>query len=127
MTSTKPVHRTLAATLAALSLLALAACGTPATPDMSATAANGASSASANGVVQSVERVDKKDAGIGVGAIAGVVVSSPVPRNRMDGDQAYRLTLRMDDGSQQVFATDTDPGYRVGDRIQVVNGIVQHY
>jgi hypothetical protein len=33
----------------------------------------------------------------------------------------------MDDGSQQVFATETDPQFRVGDRVQVVNGIVQHY
>jgi len=117
-------RRALAGTLAALSLLTLAACGTPET---SASDTASADQASATGVVQSVERVDRKDAGIGVGTIAGAVVASPAPRSRMDGAQWYRVTLRMDDGSQQVFAIGTDPGYRTGDRIQVVNGIVQHY
>jgi outer membrane lipoprotein SlyB len=121
-------------------------------------------SASATGVVQGVERVDQKEAGIGVGTIAGAVVGGLVGNqvgsgtgrtaatvagaaggamggrameDRMQqssgssGDsssgEAYRVTLRMDDGSQQVFATDVDPQFRVGQRVQVVNGIVMHY
>lgn len=114
--------------LCALVLLTLGACSMTRAPNMSTSAPSmGASSmASAVGVVQSIERVDQKDAGIGVGAITGVVVGD-TRLSRMRDDQAYRVTLRMDDGAQQVFATETNPSLRVGDRVQIVNGIVEHY
>jgi len=73
--------------------------------------------------------VDRQEAGIGVGSIAGAVVSGTGSgqQDQASSGQAYRVTLRMDDGSQQVFATERNPELRVGDRIQVVNGIVMHY
>lgn len=150
--------------------LALGACSTstPKASTMSSSASAMPASASATGVVQGVERVDQKEAGIGVGTIAGAVVGGLVGNQvgsgtgrtaatvagaaggamgghaiedrmqRSSGSsldsttsgssgEAYRVTLRMDDGSQQVFATDVDPQLRVGQRIQVVNGIVMHY
>lgn len=122
------MNKLLPCALSALALLTLGACSMTRAPAMSTSAPSTATSsmASAVGVVQSIERVDQKDAGIGVGTITGVVVGD-TGRRRARDDQAYRVTLRMNDGAQQVFATETDPSLRVGDRVQIVNGIVEHY
>lgn len=123
------MNKILPCAISALALLTLSGCSMMKMPDMSTSAAPStatSSMASAVGVVQSIERVDQKDAGIGVGSITGVVVGD-TGRSRTPDDRAYRVTLRMDDGAQQVFATETNPSLRVGDRVQIVNGIVEHY
>ncbi len=124
------MNRFLPCMLAMLALLALGACSTPKPTQMSSASAAGmgvSNAASAAGTVQAVERVAQQDAGIGVGTITGVVVGPGMGSGMRQDGQAYRVTLRMDDGSQQVFATATDPGFRPGDRVQIVNGVVQHY
>lgn len=40
------------------------------------------------------------------------------------GEQAYRVTLRMDDGSTQVVSQGTPPSYRSGDRVNLSGGII---
>jgi len=150
-------HPYLKSTILVAALLSLGACSSWNTPSTASAGTMNSSSGASNsmaastGVVQSVERVDADQAGIGVGAISGVVVpgrignqASSTSNLETDGTssgssgmnsgssmsssgQAYRITLRMNDGSQQVFATATDPQYRPGDRIQIVNGIVEHY
>lgn len=118
-------HKFLARTLFSAALLSLAACSTT-QPMMPANSSMGSTASSAmTGMVQGIDMVNSSEAGIGVGTISGVAVSGMMPRGGMS-DQAYRITLRMDDGSQQVFATARNPELRVGDRIQIVNGIVMH-
>ena len=40
---------------------------------------------------------------------------------------AYRFTLRMSDGNNQVFTQSTNVDIRVGDRVQVDNGVLRRY
>lgn len=62
------------------------------------------------------------------GAIAGGVIGDQVEKrvnnNRADGVGAYRLRVRMDDGSYQTFTQDRIDNLRVGDRVRIDNGQV---
>jgi len=107
------------------------------------------------GVVQSIDLVRVDNTGIGVGAIAGAVVGGIVgsqvgggrgntaatvigaaggayagheleKRNQQQSD-AYKLSIRMRDGSYQTVTQTTKPDIRVGDRVQVDNGVARRY
>lgn len=107
------------------------------------------------GVVQSIDLVRVDNTGIGVGAIAGAVVGGIVgsqvgggrgntaatvlgaaggayagheleKRNQQQSD-AYKFTLRMNDGSYQTVTQTTHADIRVGDRVKVENGVAQRY
>ncbi|WP_114968625.1 glycine zipper 2TM domain-containing protein [Rhodoferax ferrireducens] len=110
---------------------------------------------SAYGVVQSIELVRQNNTGIGIGAIAGAVVGGIVgnqvgagqgktaatvvgaaggayaghqveKRNQQQAD-AYKFTIRMRDGSYQTVMQTTNPDIRVGDRVQIDNGVARRY
>lgn len=42
-------------------------------------------------------------------------------------DPAYRITVRMDNGTDQMLVVDTMPPYRVGDRVRYSNGALNAY
>lgn len=44
--------------------------------------------------------------------------------SRSAREQAYRITLRMDDGSTQVLNQSSTPTYRSGDRVNLSNGVI---
>lgn len=44
--------------------------------------------------------------------------------SRSAREQAYRITLRMDDGSTQVLNQSSTPTYRSGDRVNFSNGVI---
>ncbi len=110
---------------------------------------------SAQGVVQSIELVRQTNSGSGVGLIAGALVGGIVghqvgagqgktaatvvgaaggayagneieKRNQQQAD-AYKFTIRMRDGSYQTVMQTTNPDIRVGDRVQIDNGVVRRY
>ena len=107
------------------------------------------------GVVQSMDLVRVDNTGIGVGAIAGAVVGGIVgsqvgggrgntaatvigaaggayagheleKRNQQQSD-AYKFSLRMNDGSYQTVTQTTHADIRVGDRVKVENGVARRY
>ena len=107
------------------------------------------------GVVQSIDLVRVDNTGIGVGAIAGAVVGGIVgsqvgggrgntaatvigaaggayagheleKRNQQQSD-AYKFSLRMNDGSYQTVTQTTHADIRVGDRVKVENGVARRY
>ncbi|OBV39370.1 hypothetical protein [Janthinobacterium psychrotolerans] len=41
------------------------------------------------------------------------------------GNMMYRVTLRLDDGSTRAIMQNSQPGYQVGDRVKMVNGLLQ--
>lgn len=43
------------------------------------------------------------------------------------GNMQYRVTLRLDDGSTRTLMQNSQPGYQIGDRVKVVNGLLQRY
>ncbi len=112
---------------------------------------------SGSGVVQSIELVRQNTAssGIGIGTIAGAVVGGIVgnqvgqgrgntaatvigaaggayagheleKRSQQQSD-AYKFTVRMDNGGYQTLTQSTNPDIRVGDRVQIENGTVRRY
>lgn len=118
---------------------------------------NSSGAYSSYGVVQSIELIRQDSGGkpIGIGTIAGAVVGGIVgnqvgsggartaatvagaaggayvghemeKRNQQPTD-AYKFTIRMSNGSNQVFMQNTNTDIRVGDRVQIDNGVVRRY
>jgi outer membrane lipoprotein SlyB len=116
-------------------------------------AAGSVSSASGYGVVQSIDTVPREQGGTGVGTVAGAVVGGllgnqvgsgrgrtaatvagaaggalaggQMQRNSQQaGSQAYRVTLRMDNGAMQTLMMDAPPNLQLGERVRVANGVI---
>lgn len=111
-----------------------------------------ASNVSGYGTVQSVETVSRQDSNNLVGTLGGAVVGgllghqigsgtgntvatlagaaggaaagNQVQRNMNNSRarQAYRITVRMDDGSTQTLLQDSAPGVQRGDHVRLANG-----
>ena len=106
------------------------------------------------GVVDNIEAVTKPGQGSGLGAVAGGVLGgilghqvgngsgrdlatlagavggafagNQVERNHRS-TQEYRVTVRFQDGSSRSFSQSSQPGWRIGDRVKVVDGSLQPY
>jgi outer membrane lipoprotein SlyB len=145
--------------LVAVLSLSLFGCGSTSTPrPVSSAGASTVSSApavSGYGVVQSVDVINRQDAGIGLGAVAGAVVGGVVGNQVGKGrgntvatvagaaggayaghqmqkqarrdDQVYRVTVRMDDGSLQAYTQETFPTVGAGDRVRISGGVIERY
>lgn len=107
------------------------------------------------GVVQSVELVKQDNNGAGLGTIAGAVVGGVVgnqvgagrgntaatvigaaggayighelENRQQQNAEAYKITVRMENGSYQTLMYSTNPGFRVGDRVRFENSVLQRY
>ncbi len=104
------------------------------------------------GVVQSVQEVDAKGEGSGLGAVGGAVVGGVLGNQVGHGDgttiatvigavggavagneiekrvktsKSYAITVRFDDGSSRVITEANAPTWRNGDKVKVVNGVIQ--
>jgi outer membrane lipoprotein SlyB len=62
-------------------------------------------------------------AGVAGGAYAGNMYDN---RQQQTAD-AYRITVRMENGSYQTLTQNTNAGFRVGDRVRINNGSLQRY
>ena len=72
-----------------------------------------------NSTVLAIEPVPKS------AAATGAVGSSTAGTTGSSGaGEAYRITLRMDDGSTQVVTQDAIPDFRSGDRVHVESGVI---
>lgn len=107
------------------------------------------------GTVQNIELVSQESSGVGVGTIAGAVVGGILgnqvgkgsgktaatvlgaaggayagnqieKRNQQQSD-AYKITVRMRDGSYQTVMQTASNDIRVGDRVQIDNGVAMRY
>lgn len=103
------------------------------------------------GIIEAVREVSKEPDGSGVGAIAGGVlggvlgnqvgqgrgrdlatvvglIGGAVAGNQIEKAQKrvvqYEVVVRFEDGTSRVFAQDTQPAWRSGDRIRVENGLL---
>lgn len=132
-----------------VTLLSLAACETMGT----GTSTTSTNTYSGYGVVQSIELVKQgsSDSSIGLGTVAGGVVGGvlgsqvgagrgqtaatiggaaagayvghQIEKGRAGAD-AYKFTIRMDDGSTQTVTQSTSGNFRVGDRVRLENGVL---
>ena len=104
------------------------------------------------GVVQAVHEVEAKGEGSGLGAVGGAVVGGVLGNQVGNGNtkkvmtavgavggavagneiekrvkttKSYEVTVRFDDGSSRVITEASAPTWRAGDKVKVVNGVIQ--
>lgn len=147
----------LGSVLGIISVLMLGACATTNPPPNTpyGGAASPGNVYSGYGVVHSVELVQQASSGVGLGTIAGAVVGGVVGnqvgagrgntaatvigaaggayighelenRQQQNAD-AYKVTVRMENGAYQALMYSTNPGFRVGDRVRFENSVLQRY
>lgn len=120
-------------TMAIMALLVMAGCanrpsdsnipGTGGYNSNTAMATPTAQDRMAYGVVQAIDQMQRQDVGVGVmSAMAAGGSTSGTPT-----DKVYRVTVRMEDGSSQLVVLESEPSYKIGDRVRYSNGNVQAY
>jgi len=104
------------------------------------------------GVVESVREIETKGEGSGIGAVGGAVVGGVIGHQIGDGrgqdiatvvgavggavagheiekrvntTKSYEITVRFEDGSSRVINEASAPSWRTGDRVKVINGVIQ--
>jgi len=104
------------------------------------------------GVIESVREIDTKGAGSGIGVVGGAVVGGLLGHQigggsgkdiatvvgavggavagnevekRVKSTKSYEITIRFEDGSSRVIQEAALPSWRTGDRVRVVNGVIQ--
>ncbi len=110
-----------------------------------------ASNVNGSGTIQAVEVIPRKQ-GLGLGTLAGAAVGGivgnqvgggtgrtvataagaaggayvghEIERRRSSGDQIYKVTIKMDDGTTQSFAQEAAPTVKQGDRVSITNGVL---
>jgi hypothetical protein len=82
----------------------------------------GGSEQASAGVVQAIDQIQRQDVGVGVVGAAAVGGGTGMPT-----DKVYRVTIRTDDGANQMVVVDSMPSYKVGDRVRYMNGTVVAY
>ncbi|MCU6498661.1 hypothetical protein LPN04_12745 [Rugamonas sp. A1-17] len=87
-----------------------------------ATASGSQSAQTSYGVVQAIDQMQRQD--VGVGAVGAAAAGGSVG---MPTDRVYRVTVRMDDGSNQMVVVDSMPSYKIGDRVRYSNGTLSSY
>lgn len=80
------------------------------------------------GVVGSqVGKGDGSTAATVIGAAGGAYAGHELEKRSRQQTDAYKFTIRMNDGSYQTLMQSTNPDIRVGDRVQIDNGVVRRY
>jgi len=104
------------------------------------------------GVVQSVREIDAKGEGSGLGAVGGAVVGGVLGNQvgggknkkiltavgavggavagneiekRVKSTKSYEVTVQFDDGTSRVFTEASLPSWHNGDKVRLVNGVLQ--
>jgi outer membrane lipoprotein SlyB len=104
------------------------------------------------GVIESMREIDVRGDGTGLGAVGGAVVGGvlghqvgsgrgndvatvlgavggAVAGNQIEkharSTKSYEITVRFDDGSSRVINEANPPTWRTGDKVKVINGVIQ--
>lgn len=62
-----------------------------------------------------------------IGAAGGAYIGHELENRQSQGPEIYRFSVRMDNGSYQSLMLEGNPGFRVGDRVRINNGVMQRY
>lgn len=62
-----------------------------------------------------------------LGAASGAYVGHQMEKRGQQAADAYKFTIRMNNGSYQTLMQSANPDIRVGDRVQIDNGVVRRY
>lgn len=66
-------------------------------------------------------------AATGVGAVGGALIGNTVEKRRQDGDDFYRVRVRLDHGGSGEFDYRNIGDLRVGDRVRIEGGQLARY
>jgi outer membrane lipoprotein SlyB len=104
------------------------------------------------GVIESVREIETRGEGSGIGAVGGAVVGGVLGHQvgggrgqdiatvvgavggavagneiekRVKSSKSYEITVRFEDGSSRVINEASAPSWRTGDRVKVINGVIQ--
>ena len=104
------------------------------------------------GVIESVQEIDTKGQGTGLGGVGGAVVGGLLGNQvgggrgkdvmtvvgavggavagnevekRVKATTSYEITVRLNDGSSRVISEASAPTWRIGDKVKIVNGAIQ--
>jgi outer membrane lipoprotein SlyB len=104
------------------------------------------------GVIESVREIATKGTGSGIGAVGGAVVGGVLGHQvgggrgqdiatvvgavggavagneiekRVKAEKSFDITVRFEDGSSRVINQASAPSWRIGDRVKVINGVIQ--
>ena len=104
------------------------------------------------GVIESIQEVATRGEGSGIGAVGGAVVGGVLGHQvgsgrgqdiatvvgavggavagheiekRVKSSKSYEITVRFEDGSSRVISEANAPSWRTGDRVKVINGVIQ--
>jgi len=104
------------------------------------------------GVIEAVREINTKGEGSGIGAVGGAVVGGVLGHQvgggrgqdvatvvgavggavagneiekRVKSNKSYEITVRFEDGSSRVINEASAPSWRTGDRVKVINGVIQ--
>lgn len=104
------------------------------------------------GVIESVREIDEKGKGSGLGAVGGAVVGGLLGNQvgagrgkdamtvvgavggavagnevekRVKASKRYEVTVRLSDGSSRVISEAGQPTWHTGDKVKIVNGVIQ--
>ena len=104
------------------------------------------------GVIESVREIEAKGSGSGLGVVGGAVVGGLLGsqvgggkgqdvmtvvgavgggfagnevEKRVKSTKSYSTTVRLDDGTSRVFSDAAAPGWRVGEKVRIVNGVIR--
>ena len=56
--------------------------------------------------------------------MGGVVAGNEIEK-RVKSGKSYEITVRLEDGSSRVIHEASAPTWRTGDRVKVINGVIQ--
>jgi len=65
-----------------------------------------------------------RDAMTVLGAVGGAVAGHQIEKN-MKKSKEYQITVRMEDGGTRTITQATQPGWRPGDKVKIVDGAIQ--
>jgi outer membrane lipoprotein SlyB len=65
-----------------------------------------------------------RDAMTVLGALGGAVAGNKIEKNAKTSSE-YRITIRFEDGSTRLYPSATPPTWRIGDKVKVINGVIQ--
>lgn len=104
------------------------------------------------GVIESIRELEARGQGSGIGAVGGAVVGGVLGNQvgggsgktiatvagavggavagneiekRVKSSKSYEITVRFEDGSSRVIPEASTPTWRIGDRVKVINGMIQ--
>ncbi|MEO8117731.1 MAG: glycine zipper 2TM domain-containing protein [Rhodoferax sp.] len=74
-----------------------------------------------------IGRGDGNTAATVIGAAGGAYAGHELEKRNQQQSDAYKFTIRMNDGSHQTLTQATNPDIRVGDRVRIENGVARRY